>query len=65
MTIDSGGGGPGDGGDTMTESEAHEKEMRARLLHYHNSFSSQGTQSSYADIFNIFYCPQPLSTYRI
>lgn len=42
MTVDNGGGGQGDGGDTMMESENHEKEMRARLLHYHNSFSSQG-----------------------
>lgn len=48
MTVDSGGGGQGDGGDTMTESETHEKEMRARLIHYHNSFSSQGRVSPHA-----------------
>lgn len=42
MTVDSGGGGMGGGGDAVAETESQENEMRAHLIHYHASFSSQG-----------------------
>ncbi|XP_042233704.1 uncharacterized protein LOC121873891 [Homarus americanus] len=43
MTVDSGGGGMGGGCDTAVETEGHEKEMHAHLIHYHPSFSSQAS----------------------
>ncbi|XP_071522836.1 uncharacterized protein [Panulirus ornatus] len=49
MTVDSGGGGMGGGGDALTESEAQENEMRAHLIHYHASFSSQGWMNQLHD----------------
>ncbi|XP_047483695.1 uncharacterized protein LOC125035380 isoform X1 [Penaeus chinensis] len=50
MTVDSGGGGMGGGGETLSESETHDKELRARLLHFHTSFSSQESNHANASI---------------
>ncbi|XP_069182377.1 uncharacterized protein [Procambarus clarkii] len=62
MTVDSGGGGMGGGCDTVVDTEAHEKEMHARLINYHTSFSSQDSNHASASITGWFKQSQEPST---